>query len=44
MAGCFGENSTVLIGKDKVETKVKDIRKGDKMLVSDGFATVICVI
>jgi len=41
---CFGETSTVLIGEQKVETKVKDVRKGDKMVVADGFATVKCVI
>lgn len=41
--GCFGETSTVLVGDGKVTTSVKDVRKGDKIVVADGFATVVCV-
>lgn len=41
--GCFGETSTVQVGAAKVPTSVKNVRKGDKIVVADGFATVICV-
>jgi len=42
--GCFGETSTVEVGNQRVKTSVKDVRKGDKIAVADGFATVRCVV
>lgn len=41
--GCFGETSTVLVGAGRVRKAVKDVRKGDQIVVADGFATVLCV-
>ena len=46
--GCFGENSTVIVvdasGKH-TETKLINVRKGDKVMVSGGeLATVRCLV
>ena len=46
--GCFGESSTVIIvdtsGK-QTKTRVNNVRKGDRVLVSGGeLATVRCLV
>jgi len=44
--GCFGPNATVQVdlAGERITRLVKDVRKGDKLVVADGTATVLCAV